>query len=86
MNQERPLRARTFNQQEIVPTPGDVTQCAGKEKLSRAAANRVCRETRKVRLDAFRCQVCDYWHVGVPRSGQRVARRKRPLREFGGEQ
>ena len=80
------LRARIFNQQEIVPSPGDITQCVGKEKLSRAAANRVCRETRKVRLDAFCCQVCGHWHVGIARSGPRAARRKRPLREIGGDE
>lgn len=84
MTSTRPLRARTFNQSEIIPSPGDITQCVGKEKLSRAAANRICRESHKVRLGSFRCQVCDYWHVGVPRSGRRAIKRNR-MREIGGE-
>lgn len=81
---ERPgmTHAQSFNQSEIpmrVPI-----HCAGKEPFDRATANRVCRETRSVRLSSYRCDHCGHWHIGLPQSGRRAIKRKR-MRDFGGE-
>lgn len=72
--------ASTFNQSEILVSTA--YHCHGKQKHDRATANRIRRETKKVALDAYHCDVCDHWHVGVPRSGRKSIKRNR-MREFG---
>lgn len=49
----------------------EAAMCLGKEKHSRTEANKVVRSTTKIRLDAFKCEFCPAWHVGVRRSGSR---------------
>lgn len=48
--------------------------CLGKEALTRAAANQVARETRKVPIKAYRCPYCAHWHVGAENKSRRRRR------------